>query len=123
MPTSTETLARLAAIAHALIPLAALWHVVLLIACVAMFGGWRPTRRVAAHLVAVPLGSVAALAFAFRLPFNGVVFAAAALWLLVGVRTAAHRSIVRRPPWALTLGCIVVTLVAFAVSVTDRRAP
>ena len=27
------------------------------------------------------------------------------------------------PPWALTLGCIVVTLVAFAVSVTDRRAP
>jgi hypothetical protein len=61
--------------------LAIAWHVVVALAVVALLIGWRPTTRTARIALVTPLASVAALAFAFGNPFNGIVFAAATIAL------------------------------------------
>lgn len=78
MPTPDKILAGLAAIASRGVVVAILWHVVIAAAVAALAAGCRPSQRVARVLLAGPLVSVAAFAFAFDNPFNGAVFAAAA---------------------------------------------
>jgi hypothetical protein len=82
MPGPEEILAGLTAIANQATGVAIAWHVGIAVALVALAAGWRPAERTARALIAVPLGSVAALAFAFGNPFNGLMFAAGAIALV-----------------------------------------
>ena len=82
MPTSTALVAQLHSIAHDMIGLAILWHVALAIALVTFLAGWRPTRRGAAALLALPIASTGLVAFGHGNAFNGMVFSGLAIALL-----------------------------------------
>jgi hypothetical protein len=77
---------------------------------IALARGWRPNWRVAGTLLALPLVSVAAFAFAFGNPFNGAVFAVAASGLIALAMTSSSVSIHAGPRWATAAG---IALVAF----------
>lgn len=79
MPSPAEILANLAAIANRAIAVAVAWHLVSAVVVVALQMRWRPSNRVAAALLGLPLLSVSIMAWLFANPFNGAVFALAAL--------------------------------------------
>lgn len=95
MPTPAEILAGLSEIANRARGIAVAWHVVIAVALLAMASGWRPSERLARTLVALPLASVASLAFVFGNPFNGVVFAAGST-ALVALAQRGNRRVARR---------------------------
>ncbi|MCE9579694.1 MAG: hypothetical protein K8W52_41635 [Deltaproteobacteria bacterium] len=111
MPSALEILAGLTAIANQGVAIAIAWHVILAIALYAVARGWRPPRRAAAVLIAVPLASVAALAFAFGNPFNGTVFTAGFAALVVLAVRGDDRAVARGAAWAWWAG---VAMLAFA---------
>jgi hypothetical protein len=81
MPETTEILAGLSTIANRATVVAVAWHALIVAALVALARGWHPSLRTARVLMSMPLASVAAAAFAFGNPFNGVVFLVAAIAL------------------------------------------
>ncbi|HEY0987386.1 MAG TPA: hypothetical protein VGD80_10060 [Kofleriaceae bacterium] len=113
MPTPDRILAGLAAIANSGVVVAVMWHVVIAAALVAIAAGWRPSQRVARVLLAGPLVSVAAFAFAFANPFNGAVFAAGAAGLVVlGGFVRSERVVAGGAP-ASTIGIASIAFGAF----------
>jgi hypothetical protein len=89
MPTADEILAGLTTISNQAVVVAVAWHIVLTAAVLAVAIGWRPSPRTARTLLVLPLVSVAALGFAFGNPFNGAMFAAAAVALgILGLRAS-----------------------------------
>ncbi len=108
MPTSAEILAGLTQIANDAFALAIVWHGAILAAAVAWLLGWRPSRRLVGGLIALPLASVAALAFAYGNPFNGAVFSALAL-ALVALALRLDATPVHAPgPWATGAGLAMI---------------
>jgi hypothetical protein len=83
MPSSDAILSSVTAMANEWRVIAIAWHVILGLAVIAFLGGWRPSNRVASRLLAMPLLSVSAAAWAWGNPFNGTVFAALFVLLLV----------------------------------------
>jgi hypothetical protein len=81
MPTSFEILNGLAAISNEGISVAVFWHIVFGLIIVALVLGWRPSRRVAAIALALPLLSVSIFAWKYDNPFNGTVFLLSAILL------------------------------------------
>jgi hypothetical protein len=111
MPTTPEILAGLTTIANEGLLVAVAWHFAIATAIVWIVTGWRPTRRAAAVLMATPLVSVAAFAFAYGNPFNGAVFALGALALVILGLTARAGRVQPGPRWATAIG---VAMVAYA---------
>jgi hypothetical protein len=107
MPSPQAILEGLHAIANRWQMLAVAWHVAFGAALVALAAGWRPNRRLAGALPAVPLASVSALAWTESNPFNGMVFAL----LAVGVASVAARMppgrVVLAGPWLVVAGGIL----------------
>jgi hypothetical protein len=81
MPSSRQILEGLTAIANDWQALAIVWHTLLGALLLALVLGWRPSKRLAGVLLAVPLASVSVLAWISGNPFNGILFAAASLAL------------------------------------------
>ena len=102
MPASTEMLTGLTTIANRAIGAAIAWHVVIAIALVALAIGWRPSQRLAGELIALPLASVAAFAFVFGNPFNGIMFAVGSVALVALARVGGRRTVQRGTAWAST---------------------
>ena len=111
MPSSGAIVEGLRAIANGALAVAGVWHVALVAVCVALIRGWRPSRRLAAALLAAPVVSVAAFAFRFGNPFNGIVFAVLALAMLALAARLGRRPVERGTP-AMTLAASF--LIAFA---------
>lgn len=107
MPNSEEILAGLTAIARNALPLAVLWHVALAATLLALALGVRPSRRWAAAALALPLGSVSALAWWHGNPFNAAVLGVGSLALLgLALRLPAvptERASTTLTVWALLL--------------------
>jgi hypothetical protein len=82
MPTPSEILDGLRLAASSAIAIAVAWHVVTLVAALALRIGWRPTRRTAGVVLAAPIASVSVVAFAHGNPFNGVLLGIVALSLV-----------------------------------------
>lgn len=105
IPTAEEILAQLTRLAANTRGVALLWHV----AVVFGLGGlwterWRPPRRLAAMLAALPLGTAAALAIASGNPFSGTVLGLTTLALLgLGARLSL-RPVERSGAWATAVG-------------------
>lgn len=76
MPSTDALLSGLAGIAIEWRSLAIAWHVAFGAALLAIAMGWRPSKRLAAYLVVVPVLSVGIVAFASGNPFNGSIFVA-----------------------------------------------
>ena len=81
MPEPHEILAGLDAIATGWWPLAVFWHACFGVAAFALFAGWRPSERLAGTLAAMPLLSVAIIAWLASNPFNGLIFTTLAVVL------------------------------------------
>ena len=86
MPSAEDILAGVRAISAGNMLVALGWHVVLALAIIVVLGGWRPSRRLAQRLLALPLVSVSVFAFAYGNPFNGAVFALGAVALVALAR-------------------------------------
>jgi len=112
MPTPTEIMAGLREIANRGIGVALAWHVVVAAALFALAMGWRPSQRVARAVMALPLASVAAFAFAFGNPFNGSVFAAGSVALVALSRgrdpQGAMRATHHGTRWTFGAGSVVL---------------
>lgn len=110
MPSATEILDGLAAIANQVTGIAVAWHIAIAVALLALASGWRPSQRTARLLTGTPLASVAALAFAFGNLFNGWVFAASALILTALATNRDRRPVSRGSAWTRRIG---VAMIAF----------
>jgi hypothetical protein len=108
MPAAETILAGLSTIASRFWLAAVGWHLLAAVLLVALARGWRPSRRMAAVLVTMPMLSVAVFAFLARNPFNGGVFAAAAVVLLgIAVRLDASPVLVRTG-WRAAAGAMMI---------------
>lgn len=82
MPTTGQILGGLTAVARDYWPLAVFWHLAITGFAAALLSGRRPSRRLTAFLLGLPLLSVSIVAWASASPFNGIVFAAVGLLVL-----------------------------------------
>jgi hypothetical protein len=112
MPTPPDLLRVLAAIANDGVVFAAAWHLVLLIATLALVLGWRPTVQRALAASALLPASVAAFALGYGNVFNGVVFTVLALLIVVLATREVAEPVRRASPFAAIGG---IALVAFGV--------
>ncbi len=110
MPSAAEILATLTSISNDWTTLAIAWHVLMAAAIGAVALGWRPSRRLGAIALTIPLLSVGALAWGSGNPFNAIVFLLFAILLIVlGLRLPPDR-VAPAPVWARVAG---VFLIAF----------
>jgi len=104
MPTPEQILAELRTIANQGQSIAAVWHILVFMVLVGLVSGWRPSRRFIASTLVLPVLSVAVMASVHWSFFNGAVFTALAITLIVlGLRMPATAAGLA-PPWALFLG-------------------
>jgi hypothetical protein len=109
MPSTEAILDGLTAITNDWRGLAIGWHVLLTTVIVGMFAGWRPTNRVAAVLLVLPLVSVSAMAWSSANPFNTATFAALALLLGSIARRLGSRPVRVSRPWLAVSGALLLT--------------
>lgn len=104
MPTSSEILESLELIANKGLAVAIAWHALIGVLALALALGLRPSQRLAATSLSLPLASVSVAAWYYGNPFNGAVlaFSAIALASLATRGSAAPASIDK--PWGVTLG-------------------
>jgi len=107
MPSASEILEGLAAIANAWLALAVLWHVYFAALAVSLLAGLRPPKRLLAALLIPPIASVAVLAGLGGNPFNSTAFGllGVALALLLR-RMAPGRTVLASNGW-LAVGALV----------------
>jgi hypothetical protein len=111
VPQASEILRGLTSIANEAIAMAIVWHAIVGFALIAILAGWRPTELVVAGLLVLPLISVSVFASTYGNPFNGGVFAIAAVALAAFARrlpAATARPVVAG--WQRLLGA---SLIAF----------
>jgi hypothetical protein len=107
MPPSQQILDGLRAIANEWRSLAIAWHVVFGAGLTAFALGWRPGKRLAGMLLAIPLTSVSVLAWMTGNPFNGTFFAVVAA-ALAGLALKLPRGpITVAAPWMVITGGVL----------------
>ena len=92
MPSPSAILDGLTAISNHWRGVAVGWHVLVGMLVISLVSGWRPTERLLAVLITLPLVSVSVLAWSAGNVFNGVVFAGLALVLFRGSLTFSHNA-------------------------------
>ncbi len=107
MPTPEQILDGLTHIANQWQTLAIVWHIYFAILAGGLALGVRPTKRVGAILLALPLISVSVLAWLTANPFNGTLFAAAAIALLVIAVRMPQAKIDIAPLWLVGAGALL----------------
>ncbi|OGD19635.1 MAG: hypothetical protein A2W03_02345 [Candidatus Aminicenantes bacterium RBG_16_63_16] len=108
MPTPTEILQALAAIVNEQRILAISWHAWLAITVIGIVLGWRPARRAGAVALAIPLLSVSTLAWAYRNPFNGLVFLLSAMAVIAIALRRPPEKVEPAPVWASAAGALMI---------------
>jgi len=107
MPTPEQILAGLTEIANQWRAMAIAWHVCFAVLAVGIALGARPPKRIAAILLALPLFSVSALAWAQANPFNGTFFGLAAIALVAVAIRLPHDRIRVASNWAVMAGALM----------------
>jgi hypothetical protein len=87
MPSPQQIVEGLTRIAGEWQRLAVVWHVALGVLLFALLLGTRPSNRLMAGMLMMPLVSVSVLAWMAGNPFNGTVFAAVVITLIVSARS------------------------------------
>jgi hypothetical protein len=108
MPSASSILQQLGAIANDGFAVAVGWHLVIAVAGASLLIGWRPRKRVAAALLALPVGSAATSAIISANPFNGIALGALFVALLTLAIRMEGAPIERVPSWALVLGLVMI---------------
>lgn len=107
MPTPQEILRGLQELANGWRALAVFWHAYFGALLLGFAWGVRPERRLLGILLALPLLSVSILAWTIGNPFNGTVFALAALALATVSLTLPAGPVPMGPLWTVNLGALL----------------
>jgi hypothetical protein len=108
MPTSEEILTGLGSIANQWAWFAMFWHGYFSLIILTLITGIRPSKRIVALLLVLPLLSVSALAWIHSNPFNGIFFGLSVISLaIIALRLPAGQ--VRIGPYWLTVPGILMT--------------
>jgi hypothetical protein len=107
MPTPQEILSGLSTIANQWQILAIAWHIYFALLVGGLALGIRPSKRIAGIMLTLPLVSVSALAWLAANPFNGILFALAAIALLVIAIRLPQERIHVAPLWLLSAGALL----------------
>lgn len=110
MPTTEQILGGLTIIARDWWPLAVFWHLVIAAFAAALLSGWRPSRRLTAFLLGLPLLSVSIVAWASGNPFNGIVFAAVGLVVISFAFRLPAGNLRIAKAWTLVPGILLCVL-------------
>jgi hypothetical protein len=106
MPNPDQILTALTALANQWKPLAVAWHVYFAV-LIGLAIGLHPSRRLTGILLSLPLISVSVLAWSSGNPFNGTLFAVAAVALIVlAVRLPKDR-VYLAPTWIVVAGAVM----------------
>ena len=108
MPPADAILAGLTNVANQWRALAIGWHVVSGALMLALLAGWRPSNRVAAGSLTLPLLSVSGMAWASGNPFNGTTFATLALLLAATATRLSTARVGVAPPPLVAAGVLLV---------------
>jgi len=87
---------------------AILWHVVFGVFSIALVVGWRPRKRTAGILLALPLLSVNVFAWLSSNPFNGIMFALVGVLLVIFAFKLPSDHVQRAPIWQLIPGTLLI---------------
>jgi hypothetical protein len=104
MPNSEQILNGLSAIANQWQILAIAWHIYFTVLAGGLVLGFRPSKLVAAILLALPLLSVSILAWLAANPFNGLLFLLTSVALLMIAIRLPQEQIEIAPLWLTTAG-------------------
>ncbi len=111
MPPREELLWQIGRAANLGVPVAVMWHALVAGAVLALFAGWRPSRRLAAAILVLLITSAAAVAWAFGIDFNALVLALFALLIgVLGLRAPADAPIARAHGWRFGAGVALAAL-------------
>lgn len=108
MPAPEQILSSLSAIANRWQMVAIMWHILFALFVAGLAFGWRPSKRIAGVLLALPLISVSVFAWLSANPFNGLLFAAAAIALLWIAARLPQEQVQIAPLWLAGLGGLMV---------------
>jgi hypothetical protein len=100
--------AGLALIAERYLALALVFHVLLAVAAVAVWRGWRPSNRSVAGMMIFPAVSVAMFAARTHNPFNAIAFVALGVTMAVLARGVGDGAVMRGPAWATAVGAVMI---------------
>jgi hypothetical protein len=104
MPAPEQILDGLSTIANQWWLLAAAWHVYFAVLAGGLILGVRPSKRISGVLLSLPLLSVSVLAWMAANPFNGALFALAAVALIIIALRLPDERIQMAPVWAMIAG-------------------
>jgi hypothetical protein len=108
MPSSQQILSGLSTIANHWQMLAIAWHIYFALLAGGLAFGIRPSKRIVAILLTLPLVSVSVLAWLSANPFNGIVFALASIALLyIAVRLPQEKVNRVTSPWLVSAGALL----------------
>jgi hypothetical protein len=107
MPTPNQILGGLSTIANQWQWLAVVWHIFFALLVGGLALGVRPSQRVGSMLLALPLLSVSALAWLTANPFNGTLFAVAAIAMLIIAFRLPQARIDVAPLWLTSAGVLL----------------
>ena len=108
MPSPSAILDGLTAISNHWRGVAVGWHVLVGMLVISLVSGWRPTERLLAVLITLPLVSVSVLAWSAGNAFNGVIFAALALMLFRCVSHLRPQRVRFDSVWHVVAGAAMV---------------
>jgi len=113
MPKPQEILNGLQTIVNEYSIFAIIWHVVLYLLIIALLFKWQPSNRLLSTLLCIPLVSVAIFAWLTGNPFNGILFAIAAILMLVfGVKASTQAVGLSQTPFlVIGIGMILFGLI------------
>lgn len=107
MPSAEQILNGLREMANSWKVIAIAWHVYFGALGLALAFGFRPSKRMAGLLLGLPFFSVAAFAWLTPNPFNGAVFAALGIVLLVVAAKLPRGRVQIAPRWSLIPGALL----------------
>jgi hypothetical protein len=107
MPNSEQILNGLSAIANQWQILAIAWHIYFAVVAGGLVLGFRPSKRVGAILLALPLLSVSILAWLAANPFNSLLFALASIALLIIAIRLPQEQVKIAPLWLTAAGTLL----------------
>lgn len=108
MPSSRQILDGLTTISNDWRGIAIAWHLVAGALLGLLLAGWRPSKRLAGIGLAVPLLSVSVMAWMAGNPFNGAVFAVAAVGLAGLALLLSREPVATGPGWQVAFGAALV---------------
>lgn len=108
MPAISAILESLSTISNNAMVLAVVWHLIFAFVIIGLIIGWRPSKKIAATALAVPLLSVGILAWIYKNPFNGIIFLVFAISLAVIGLRLPNEKVYGGPKWSLALGALLI---------------